>query len=389
MDHADRTMISRRGFALGMGGLAIAGTAISRTATAAAPATAADVPPAIADLYRKSIVIDALASPNSWNVPMPPPGPLNAGQLENVRKSGITAINLTVGKPGGFEDTVREIAFWLNQIELHPDYFRLVKRHSDIAAAKAEGKMGIIFGFQGMGMIGTDLSLIDTFEQLWVKIMQLTYNDRNALGAGSSLPDSEGLTELGRQAVARLNERNILVDLGHSNARTAMDAVKASTRPITISHNGCRAIYNSQRNQPDEVLRAVAQRGGVVGIYLMPFLGHDPVAASRRLLMRHIEHALQICGEDHVGIGSDQSITPVEITPAYMAVVRKTAEERQKAGIGAPGEADTPVTVPDVNTPLRLEIIANDLAKAGHPTRVIEKVIGGNFNRLFKEIWKA
>ncbi|WP_339704999.1 membrane dipeptidase [uncultured Sphingosinicella sp.] len=374
--------ISRRAFAAGAAGLGL--TALAAPAIAA---TTDAIPASVAALYRKAIVIDALASPDTWNVPYPPPGELTPEKLANVRASGITAVNLTVGKPGGFEGTVKEIAKWLRHIEAHPDHFLLVKRHADLAAAKAQGKLGIIFGFQGMGMIGEDLSLIETFGGLWVKIMQLTYNDRNALGAGSSLPDSEGLTPLGREAVARMNSLGILVDTGHATPQTVMDAAAASSKPITCSHTGARTIYDSQRNQPDAALRAVSNTGGVVGMYLMPFLGRDPVSPSRALFMKHLTHAIRLCGEDHVGIGSDQSITPVDISPAYMEIVRKTAEARQKAGIGAPGEADGPVAVPDLNSARRMEIIAAEMDRAKYPARVIEKVIGGNFDRLFREVW--
>jgi membrane dipeptidase len=229
----DRFALDRRGFAMGAAGLALgalAGGAARAAGGATAPTADPVLSPAIKALYDKAIVIDALASPDTWNVPFPPPGEMTKEKLDNVRASGITAVNLTVGKPGNLANTLREIALWLQHIEDHPDYFRLVKRHSDIAAAKAEKKLGIIFGFQGMGMIGEDLSLIDMFDGLWVKIMQLTYNDRNALGAGSSLPDSEGLTPLGREAIARMNARGILVDTGHANPQTALDAVAASSR---------------------------------------------------------------------------------------------------------------------------------------------------------------
>lgn len=377
----DNSEISRRAFTMGAAGLGL--TALAGIASAAAET----IPASVAALYRKAIVIDALASPDTWNVPYPPPGVLTPEKLANVRASGITAVNLTVGRPGSFVDTVKEISKWVGHIEAHPEHFLLVKRHADLAAAKKAGKLGIIFGFQGMGMIGEDLSLIDTFGGLWVKIMQLTYNDRNPLGAGSSSSDSEGLTPLGREAVVRMNGLGILVDTGHATPQTVIDAAAASSKPITCSHTGARAIYNSQRNQTDAALRAVADTGGVVGIYLMPFLGRDPVSPSRALFMRHLVHAINLCGEDHVGIGSDQSITPVDISPAYMDIVRKTAEARQKAGIGAPGEADGPVAVPDLNSARRMEIIAAELARAKYPPRVIEKVIGANFNRLFREVW--
>jgi membrane dipeptidase len=382
-------LIDRRHFSLGAAALAASVFAPAALAESWGSPSTAPISPRLRALYDRSIVVDALASPSTWNVFYPEPGPLTAEQIDNVRKSGITAINLTVGKPGTLIETVREIGFWLRQVELHPDRLSLVRRYGDIAAAKAQHKLAIIFGFQGMGMIGEDLTLIDTFADYSVKIMQLTYNDRNALGAGSSVPEKEGLSALGREGVARMNAHNILVDLGHANPTTALDATRASSAPVTISHTGCRAVFDSQRNLPDPVLRAVADKGGVVGIYLMPFLGNDPIAPSKALFMRHLRHAIDVCGEDHVGIGSDQSITPIEISPTYMAMVRKTAAARRAAGIGAPGEADGPITVPELNSARRIELIAAELDKARYPARTIEKIIGGNFDQLFRTVWHA
>jgi membrane dipeptidase len=374
--NADRRKFS---VALGAGALAACFPQPFRSAQAAGTT-------AIDRLYERAIVIDALASPNSFNVPYPPPGPLTAQQLANVRESGISAVNLTVSK-STFELTVREIAFYIDQIERHHEYLRPVRSHRDIAAAKQEGRLGVILGFQGLGMIGSDLSLLQTFQQLGVRVAQLTYNDRNLMGAGSSVPDSEGLSKLGREAVAKLNELRVLVDVSHSNVTTALDVVAASSKPVAMTHTGCRAVFDHQRSAPDTVLRAVAKSGGVVGIYLMPFLGRDPKDASRALFVRHLEHALKTCGEDHVGIGSDQSITPVEITPTYMEQVRKINEARSAAGIAAPLEAEGPITVPELNSARRMYLIADALAAKGHPERVIEKVLGANFHRLFGEIW--
>ena len=364
--------------------------AAATLATGAGRAAAAVSEGAIRKLYERAIVIDGLSSPTSANVPFPPVGPLTQLQLDNIRKSGITAINYTVGKPGPLVETVKEIGFWTREIDKHPDYLRLVKTADDILVAKKEGKLGIVFGFQGMHMIGTDLELIDSFAAMSVKIMQLTYNDKNALGAGSGLPVSEGLSPLGREAVARMNSNNVLVDVSHANPRTAIEAIRASRASPTISHTGCRAIFDSQRNLPDDVLRACADKGGVVGIYLMPFLGGDPVSPSRARVIRHIEHALKVCGEDHVGIGSDLSITPIEINEEYMGYVRKTAAARKAAGIGAAsGESDGPITTPELNSARRLEMIAESLAANGHPPRLIEKVIGGNVFRLYREVWQG
>ena len=347
----------------------------------------AKVSDAVRALYERATVIDGLASPDTYNIPLPPPGILTPEKLRNVRESGISAINLTVGGQGDLATTLRDIGGWMRQIETHGDYLLLVRQHTDIAQAAAQKKLGLIFGFQGLGMLGDDLRLVDRFSALGVNVMQLTYNGRDAFGAGCACSDQEGLTPLGHEAVRRMNTLGVLVDVSHANPTTAAQAVQASSHPIAITHTGARAIHTHPRNQPDTVLRAVAESGGVVGIFLMPFLGADPREASRALFMRHLRHALDVCGEDHVGIGSDQSITPVEINDDYMAIVRQQARLRLAQGQGTPGEGDAPVTVPELNSPRRLELIAAELDRAGYPPRVLEKVLGQNFDRLFAAVW--
>lgn len=121
------------------------------------------------------------------------------------------------------------------------------------------------------------------------------------------VPENAGLTELGRTLVQELNNNRVLVDLRHSGERTCLDTISASAKPIIISHTGCRAVADLPRNKTDNELKQVAEHGGFVGIYFMPFLavGRQPMATD---LIAHIDHAIQICGEDHVGIGTDGSV---------------------------------------------------------------------------------
>ncbi|MEP7344354.1 MAG: membrane dipeptidase, partial [Gemmatimonadaceae bacterium] len=157
--------------------------------------------------------------------------------------------------------------------------------------------------------------------------------------------------------------------------------------PVAISHSACRAIADRPRSKRDEELRRMAEKGGVVGIYLMPFLtmGGQPTADD---VVRHIEHALQICGEDHVGIGSDLSITPHVVDDAYRQLHRDFIARRLQAGIAAPGEdPEVPMFTPDFNTPRRMEQIGDRLLARKHSEARVEKIIGGNFARLTREIW--
>jgi len=341
-------------------------------------------------LYARAISVDALANPGSMNVPWPPRGPLTDAQRANIAASGLTALNVTVSG-GDFESTVENIALWTGEAAKYPQLLSIVRRHGDIAGAKKDGTLGLILGFQDTEMLERDLTRLDTFRQLGVLIIQLTYNIRNLIGDGCLEPGDAGLSEFGREAVARMNTLGMAVDLSHCGTRTTATGIAASSKPPLITHSGCREVYRHPRSKEDRELKAMADKGGVLGIYLMPFLGgaDGPGKASTGdAVIRHIEHALKVCGEDHVGIGSDMSVSPIEESPEYLKAERAFAAGRKGRGIQAPDE-DRPLYIPDFNQPRRLELIAARLLGKGHPTRVVEKVIGGNFHRAFKDIWTA
>ncbi|MDH3223719.1 MAG: dipeptidase, partial [Gemmatimonadota bacterium] len=160
---------------------------------------------------------------------------------------------------------------------------------------------------------------------------------------------------------------------------------RASRQPVSFTHTGCNALYRHPRNKDDEALRLLSERGGVVGIYLMPFLNAEGSPSAEDVL-DHIEHALNVCGEDHVGIGSDQGIVPLDLGGDFRTRFEEVSVLRAEAGIAAPRE-DTVPFVPELNHPRRMETIAAMMAERGHPGAVIEKVIGGNFIRLLDDVW--
>lgn len=348
----------------------------------------AEPPAHVRKLYDQAMVIDALATPNTFNVYYPPAGPrFTAEQLANARRSGITAVNLTVHGSNVAEklNRIREVK---DDIAENPDKLMLIERPSDLVRAKEQGLLGIIFGFQGLEFMQDDLTPIDRFADESVLIMQLTYNGESRIGSGClATQAAAGLGEGGHEAVGHINRRRVIVDLAHSHPQTALDAAHASNTPIIVSHSACRAVYAHPRNQPDEVLRAVADGGGVFGIYMMPYLGQDPLYASQALFNRHLLHALNVCGEDHVGIGSDNSTTPVVFDDGYKRALKDMVSGRDEKGISAPLDGIGPFIVPGMNTPRRLEVVAWDLSKAGYADRVIEKVLGQNFQRVFAQVW--
>lgn len=336
--------------------------------------------------YDRALVVDFLGSPGYFNYPENPP--LDDEMVANAADSGITAMNVTVSG-GDTASTLRRMSPWFANVERWPEVFRLVRSVGQLRDAKETGRVGIVLGFQDTTPFEGDLSRVEVFHDLGVRVVQLTYNIRNLVGDGCLEPGNAGLSAYGIQVVERLNELGSIVDLSHCGKRTTAEGIAASTAPVGITHTGCNAVALHPRSKDDEELRAAADKGGVIGIYLMPFLspGRVPTVDD---VMAHVEHALDVCGEDHVGIGSDLSITPIDGSDEYRAKHREFVRRRIQEGIAAPAEdPDVLFTVPDLNSHRRMEMIADALAGRGHPDRVIEKVIGGNWVRLCDEVWKG
>jgi membrane dipeptidase len=333
------------------------------------------------ELYTRAIVIDSLCAPFSeMEEPATPDG------LAAVRQSGITAVNFTSPPSLDFEETVNALATLQKLVEDHAETLLLVRRHSDLARCKREGKLGIMVGFQQPAVLEQAPERIDTFRKLGVRIMQLTYNKRGKFGDGCLEPANAGLTEAGIDAIRLMNRFGVAVDLSHSGYRTMSEAIQRSAKPVLISHSGCAAVYSHPRNTPDEILKSLAEHGGYFGVYLMPYLVSSPTVPTREHVLNHLLHALNVCGTDHVGIGSDGGIQKVVLTDALKAMFDQGMAQRKQTGIAAPGEDRYPY-VPDLNGPDHMLMIAEELKKRGQPSSTIEKVLGANFQRVIGETW--
>lgn len=345
---------------------------------------------------RRPLIIDALGGIENPNRPQaerddPNVIGIDARSLADARASGLSAFNMTIGFVFGKDDpyaqSVREVAAWNAFVNQHAEALLPVLRAADIRRAHEQGRAGVILGFQNAAMMGSDMGRVDTFAKSGVRVIQLTYNGPNQFGDGSMVPDNRGLTPLGRDLVQALNRNRVLVDLSHSGERICLDAAAASSQPIAITHTGCRALADLPRNKSDRELRLVAEKGGFVGIYFMPFLaiGRQPMAAD---LVAHIEHAIKVCGEDHVGIGTDGSVCAIDDMPAYMQALEQEVQQRRAAGISAPGErGDIVPFLPDLQGPDKFHKLADLLAQRGHSASRIDKILGLNFLRVANEVW--
>lgn len=337
------------------------------------------IDPATAAIYRDALVLDANAMPlcgADFDSPE---------RLAELRESGITAFKATLGgADGDFEFAISEIAAAQDLVDRHTGHLLKVVRHADLARAKSENKTAVIFSFEAATMLDGRIERIELFRKLGVLVMQLSYNHATPFGSGCLAGETGGVTELGRAAIARMNALGIALDLSHANTQTTIDGIALSAKPPVFTHTGCREIFMHPRNKRDEEMRALAEHGGVMGIYMLPYISPDDRQPMLADYMQHLLHALDVCGEEHVGIGTDIDIFTVD--DAALQALQAEADERRRSGVGAPGENRLP-WIPDLNTPRKLERVADALLQHGYPARVTDKVLGRNFSRVFKANW--
>lgn len=339
--------------------------------------------------YERALVIDALGTigdPDGDALESAPSERL----LRDIRTSGVTAVSMTlsVGSTGDrMSKALQKIAIFDEKVAAAPDVLMRIRKAADLRTAKSTQRLGLIYNLQDTSLLENDLTRVTTLQALGVRVIQMTYNTRNLVGDGCLERDNAGLSNLGRALVAELNRARVTMDLSHGGARTIAEAIAEARAPPVISHTGCRDVMDHPRNVYDTELKALAAKGGVAGIYFMPFLVARGTATKDDLI-RHIEHAVDVCGEDHVGLGTDGPISTLAIDEEYREFLRQETASRIAQGIAAPGEGeDAYQVVLDYNEPRRFQLLADDLARRGWIANRIEKLLGANFARVFTEVW--
>jgi membrane dipeptidase len=342
--------------------------------------------------YDRSIIIDALGGTGDPYAPDGQTRMSDRAWSETVA-TGVTIVRDTVFPVGNGTDSWAEyqqdVSNKQNLFAANPDRLIHVRSGADILRAKVERKFGVILGTQDTSMVGPALDRLAQLRKDGVLTVQLTYNNRNLAGDGALEPANAGLSKLGKATIERIEAERLLLDLSHGGARTMAEAAAFAKRPPVISHTGARALADHVRNTDDSTIRAVADKGGVVGVYFMPFLKLDghPTATD---VIAHIEHIANVAGEDHVGIGTDNGVLPQRLDAEARRKLDDWQKQRIAAGIAAPGEAiGVYPMVEDLNRADRYRWIAAQLQRRGWTQSRVEKLMGGNFLRVYREAWGA
>jgi membrane dipeptidase len=260
---------------------------------------------------------------------------------------------------------------------------------SDIGTAHSEGKVALVASMEGAAMIEHEVDRVDLLFGFGVRALGITYSESNALGNGLKEKRDGGLTAFGRKAVERMNKVGMLIDCSHCGDQTTLDTIEWSEQPILLSHIGARALWESNRLAPDEVLEACAGKGGVIGVEAAP---HTTLTRNHRThdleaYMEHFEYIVGLVGIDHVGFGPDTLYGDhVGLHGVYAA---NLSMKESRGGSGRTDQDFEPVEyVKGLENPTEgSKNIVRWLVKHGYSDDDIEKVMGGNALRLVGQVW--
>jgi membrane dipeptidase len=379
-------MTTRRNFIKTSAGVLTALTALSRGFGSVSEASEilgeAQGGASFAEVYQRAIVMDTLT---------------NDGPGFDARRAldaGMTAAVVDIPIfPRNFPNAIQALEKW-NATFANPDspYIKVLNG-AGLRMAKERKKFGVILACQDAQILDASTASVNDyniqnlkrFYELGLRVLQLTHNERNGIGDSFREKTNAGLSRLGEKVVANMNSLNMLVDLSHCGDATTMEAIKLSKKPCAITHAGCRALCPTLRNKTDEQIRALAERGGVFGVFNMSLWLTTRPTTSINDVLDHIDHAVKIAGVDHVSFGSDgpalENTTPED---QYLKGMRGYYE--RNAGLPGAEWAPFHVIVRELNSPQRLYRLAEALTKRGYKADAVEKIIGGNFARLFQEV---
>ncbi|MEA2529256.1 MAG: rane dipeptidase [Thermomicrobiales bacterium] len=336
-------------------------------------------------IHEDSIIIDGLFC--KMNVPIPPTEQAPGLLLEHIKQSGVTAFCDSViadSYPESAEGALMKLHAANLMGDVFPDEILIIRTVEDLRTAKREGKIGIILTTQGLASIGTNTRYIWVYRELGVRVMQLTYNEHNALGSGCREPNDQGLTRFGQQVIEQMNGLGVVVDLSHVGRRTSLDAIAYTKQPPIFSHSGVLAFNPHPRNLSDEQIKLTAEKGGVLGmcphsVFIERERGKRPTVDE---FIDNIKYVADLTGIDHVGIGTDNFQYDSFYCQLGRAEFERTfpsffggykPEEKHAEGFGCWAEWPN---------------LTAQLLRRGFGADDVAKVLGGNFLRVFEQVWQ-
>lgn len=296
----------------------------------------------------------------------------------------ISAANMVAASNVRHKDDTLDLLGFIHKLLQTRDDIVLVRSASDIEKAKKTGKLALFLQFQNAAVVERNLDLVNMYKALGINIMGIAYNERNQFANGVTEAVDGGLSTLGVQLIERLNETKIIVDVAHTGAQSGLDAVAASKSPVVLSHSNSRNYRPSPRNAPDELIKAVAKSGGLVGAVMYPPFVAEKAFPTMDDYVGNIDYLVQLVGIDHVGISSDYTYQ-ISVSPA-----EQKAGWKQMIDSGVWTKEAYPYDVlsypQGIETPKTFFYLTDALLGRGYKKEDIAKLWGGNWLRIMREV---
>ncbi|PWI33564.1 peptidase M19 [Vibrio albus] len=319
------------------------------------------------ELHDDAIVIDGLVIAK-WDRAL----------FEDMRKGGLTAANCTVSVWEGFQSTVNNIVEMNALIEANSDIVTKVHTTQDIRRAKAEGKTGVMMGFQNANAFEDQLGYVEVFKDLGVGVVQMCYNTQNLVGTGCYERDG-GLSGFGHEVVAEMNRVGVMCDLSHVGEKTSKEVILASEKPVCYSHCLPSGLKDHPRNKSDEELKFIADHGGFVGVTMFaPFLKNG-IHSTIEDYVEAIEYIFNLVGEDQIGIGTD--FTQGHGQPFFEWLTHDKGYARRLTNFGE-------IINPEgIRTLGEFPNLTDALLRRGFTEPQVRKIMGENWLRVLGDVW--
>ena len=346
-------------------------------------------PERVERLVRESLVIDMLNqflyrtdkqdTLNEW---LSKPNAFKAADFRQFADSGVNAINFGLGADS-LGEAVELFARWNGFVLEYSQWLMRIDKAEDFARCKSTGRYGIIFGLQSSAQF-EKVEAVDTCYAAGQRISQLCHNFRSTVADGAFEPEDAGISEFGGKVIERMNALGMAVDLGHASDRTKLEACELSKAPLILSHGNCRALNpQSLRACTDEAIRAIARHGGVMGIACIAFMvkGSEPVTVDD--VIDHVDHVRDLVGIEHVGIGSDAGIESNDLgSPQVLKDMLAKGDRRYRVH----GTREVVAGLEGAN---RIHELTAALVRRGYSDEHVRLVLGGNWQRVLREIWRG
>lgn len=315
------------------------------------------------DIHTHSVIVDSLNA-----------SVMSGEYFKKMRKGGVTAINYTIAMMHNMSETIKRILDMQDLINDENGQALLARTAEDLVEAKNQAKVAILLGFQNIAPLENDLRTLSLYHHLGIRIIQLSYHFRNAVADGGGERIDSGLSLFGISLVKEMNRLGIVVDLAHVGRQSVLEAVETSEDPVIASHSNPRGLVDAYQNKTDEEIKAMAEKGGVLGITAFPRLvSMNPDTCTLDDLLNFIDYTANLVGVNHVGIGLDFAEGWAEYPPT-----RRNLIKIDKMIYRWPKGIETVTEFPN---------ITRGLVARGYSEKEIQKILGGNYLRVFKKVF--